>query len=113
MKLTLPSTIFVTALLSAALPACAIGVPTDLLGDPAPPSSANYTITIHPDTKYVNVNQRDIVTFIVGSKNFTWSFFVAPTVSSFDLNQVAPGLLDHRVTAYIGPDPTYMHSGVL
>jgi hypothetical protein len=113
MKLILPLSTLVTLLLSAAIPPAAAAIRIDLLGGPAPASAADYTIVIQPDTRYVNVKERDTVRFVAGSKTFTWNFFVGRSVSSFDLNQVAPGFLDHRVTAYIGPDPQYMYSGVL
>lgn len=83
--------------------------PRKLLGDPAPDTSGQRTINITPDTKYVNVQGGEIVKFNVGGKTFAWDFDTAATVMSFDLNQVAPeGLLDHKVTAYVSPDPLYI-----
>jgi len=82
-----------------------------LYGDPAPASAANYTIVIQPDTRYVNVQGGDTINFIVGDRQFAWTFNVARTVWAFDLNDVAPpGLLDHTVRAYISPDPKYMNA---
>jgi hypothetical protein len=82
----------------------------DLLGDPVPASApANRTITITPDTKYVNVEGGQTVRFDVGGQTFAWNFDGSVTVGSFDLNRVAPpGLLDHPVTAYVSPNPMYM-----
>jgi hypothetical protein len=81
---------------------------TDLFGDPIPPSSAARTITITPDTRFVNVEGGEWVRFMVGDRSFGWAFNVAISVSSFDLNQVAPpGILDHKVIAYVSPDPKY------
>jgi hypothetical protein len=87
--------------------------PDELLGDPVPAAAAakvaDRTITITPDTKYVNVQGGDTVQFNVGGKTFAWDFDGAETVQSFDLEQVAPpGLLDHAVTAYVSPNPMYM-----
>jgi hypothetical protein len=80
-----------------------------LYGDAAPSSAANQTIVIRPDTRHVNVQGGDTVNFIVGDKQFAWTFNVARTVWAFDLNDVAPpGLLDHIVRAYIAPDPKYI-----
>ena len=77
-----------------------------LLGDPASPASASRTIAIYPDTRYVNVTGGEVVKFTVGDKSFAWNFNGRPT--SFDLNAVAPpGVMDHRVKAYIAPNPLY------
>jgi hypothetical protein len=82
---------------------------SDLLGESASATSANRTITITPDTRYVNVEGGQIVNFDVGGKTFVWDFDGSTDFQSFDLNQVAPsGLLDHRVTAYVSPNPFYM-----
>jgi hypothetical protein len=82
--------------------------PLSLLGDPAPAAAADRTITVTPDTKYVNVEGGQIVRFDVGGKNFTWDFDGPNTVWAFNLNRVTPpGLLDHTVTAYISPNPLY------
>ena len=79
-----------------------------LLGDPASPASANRTIAIHPDTRHVNVTGGEVVKFTVGDKSFAWNFNGHP--SSFDLNAVAPpGVMDHRVKAYVAPNPLYIN----
>jgi hypothetical protein len=84
--------------------------PVSLLGETAPATAANRTITIAPDTKYVNVEGGQIVRFDVGGQTFTWDFDGAETVWAFDLNRVTPpGLLDHKVTAYVSPNPLYMY----
>lgn len=80
-----------------------------LYGDPASAAAASYTIVIRPDTRYVNVTGGDTVNFIVGDKSFAWAFNVARTVWAFDLNEVAPpGMLDHKIRAYVAPDPKYI-----
>lgn len=91
----------------------AAAVPTyrvDLLGDPAPATAAKRTVAITPDTKYVNVEGGDTVKFLVGDKTFTWHFDVARTISSFNLKQIAPDLLDHSVMVYVEPDPMYRNT---
>jgi hypothetical protein len=97
----------VVALMSSAavLPAIAANG-TELFGEPAPAAAAHHTVTITPNTKYVNVQGGDTVQFNVGDKTFAWNFDVARNISDFDLNDVAPpGVLDHAVTAYVAPDP--------
>jgi hypothetical protein len=97
------------ALWAATLPARAEKNYNALFGDPAPSSAGDYTIVIRPDTRYVNVQGGDTVTFVVGDKAFAWSFNVARTVHVFDLDKVAPAnVLDHPVKAYVSPDPKYM-----
>ena len=82
--------------------------PVSLLGETAPATAANRTITIAPDTRYVNVQGGQTVRFNVGEKTFTWDFDGPNTVWAFDLNKVTPpGLLDHTVTAYVSPNPLY------
>jgi hypothetical protein len=80
-----------------------------LYGDAAPSSAANYIIVIRPDTRHVHVQGGDTVNFVVGEKQFAWTFNVAATVWAFDLNEVAPpGVLDHTVRAHVTPDPKYL-----
>ena len=81
---------------------------TDLYGSPAAPADYQPTIVITPATTYVNVEGGDTVRFMANGKEFAWTFNVARTVNQFDLNEVAPsGMLDHRVHAFISPDPKY------
>jgi hypothetical protein len=83
--------------------------PRDLLGETASATSADRTIAIKSDTRYVNVEGGQIVNFDVNGKTFVWDFDGGSANQSFDLNQVAPpGLLDHTVTAYVSPNPLYM-----
>lgn len=99
------------AILAVAVP-FATGPPTamangGLLGQDAAASSADYTMTIGPGTRCVNVTGGDTVTFVSGDNSFTWNFDEARTVTSFDLDAAAPqGMLDHRVRAYIAPNVT-------
>jgi hypothetical protein len=93
----------------SALSSMAAAMRLDLLGETAPEAKADRTITITPDTSYVNVQGGQIVKFDVGGETFTWDFNGPDYVSSFDLNRVTPpGLLDHAVTAYVSPNPLYM-----
>lgn len=94
------------------LSACAhrdIEYPIAFLGDPAPLNAATETRAIRPDTKWVNVTGGDTVRFDIGEKSFAWTFNVARGITTFDLRRVAPsGMLDHRVDAYVAPDPKYI-----
>lgn len=77
-------------------------------GDPATDAAATKTVVIGPDTKYVNVTAGEVVEFVDGSKSFAWNFD-GPYAYAFELNRVAPpGVLDHRVMAYVDADP-YMN----
>lgn len=85
--------------------------PIKLLGDAAPDSAAARTVMIAPNTKSVKVVGGETIKFVVGDKSFAWSFTGPASITSFDLNRVAPaGVLDHRVRAYVAPNPTYSHS---
>ena len=94
------------------LPAFATSVPVALLGSPAPAAVSARTIVIDADTKYVNVVGGDTVKFNVGDKSFAWSFDVPVTITSLDLNRIAPaGILDHPVKVYVERNPRYKHRG--
>jgi hypothetical protein len=106
MKTIIPAVVALALSLSALSSMAA--TPIDLLGETAPAAAANRTITIAPDTRYVNVQGGQTVRFNVGGQTFTWDFDGPDSVWSFDLNRVTPpGLLDHKVTAYISPNPLY------
>ena len=78
----------------------------DLFGSPAAGATITRTIVLKPETHYVNVTGGEVIRFQVGEKSFVWSF--NGTRSSFDLARVAPGaMVDHKVTAYVAPNPLY------
>jgi hypothetical protein len=106
-KSLVPAVLALTLSLPA-LPAMA-EIPLNLLGDPAPPTAAERTITITPGTRYVNVEGGETVKFDAGGKTFAWNFDTGESVMSFDLNRIAPpGMLGQKVTAYISPNPLYV-----
>jgi hypothetical protein len=93
----------------ATLAACSSAGPrADLLGMAVPASSATQTVTITPDTRWVNVTGGDVVRFVTSEGEFGWAFDVGPTVAVFDLNRVAPpGLLGRELPVYVDPNPLY------
>ncbi len=96
----------------ASLSALAAPPPLKLLGDAAPEAAAARTVMIAPKTKSVRVTGGETIKFVAGDKSFAWSFTGPETITSFDLNRVAPaGVLDHKVRAYVAPNPTYSHAG--
>ena len=81
-------------------------IPSRLLGDADVPADAMRTITITPDTKYVNVTWGEVVDFKVDGQEFAYKFDGAGKVTSFDLQRVAPaGMLAHPVMAYVDITP--------
>jgi hypothetical protein len=83
-------------------------LPRYMLGQAASAGQAGRTVVITPSTRYVNVTDGEVVTFVAKGAPFTWAFDCPPGTSSFRLNRVAPaGALDHPVTAYIQPNLEY------
>jgi hypothetical protein len=84
------------------------GVPVDRdFGRVTAENYAERTITIKPETKWVNVTQDETVGFIDAStgRSFAWTFDTIVRV--FGLSAVAPdGILSgHRVDAYVAVNP--------
>ncbi|HEU0200560.1 MAG TPA: CzcE family metal-binding protein [Burkholderiaceae bacterium] len=76
-----------------------------LLGDLASPAEGSRTITLTPDTTYVNVTHGEVVDFKSNGQEFAIRFDGADDVSSFNLQRLAAaGALDHPVTADIAPN---------
>lgn len=80
------------------------------LGSAAPVGSAERTIVINADTKYVNVEGGSTVRFVIDGQSFAWSFQTGGShISPFDLARLAPaGALNHKVIVYVSNDPLYM-----
>ena len=85
------------------------------MGVVVPLSAATRTIPIDAKTKFVNVTAHETVKFLAKGSAFAITFNGGPATtfafapSVFDLNQLAPaGVLDHKVTVYIAPDPLYI-----
>jgi hypothetical protein len=102
---SLTRTLLALTLSLSALSAMAASA-SSILGQPEPTTAAKRTITITPDTKYVNIQGGQTVQFNTGGKTFAWNF--DGPIYSFNLNRVAPpGTLDHTVVAYVTPNPLY------
>ena len=87
------------ALSTASLSAVAL-TNADLYGEAASPASAERTIVVGPNTRWVNVNHGEIVKFVAGGQEFAWDFDGVP--HTFDLKQIAPqGAIDHDVRVYV------------
>ena len=89
--------------------------PSRSMGEVVPLSGAMRTIPIDAKTKYVNVTAHETVKFVANGNAFAITFSGSPATtfafvpSVFDLNQLAPaGVLDHKVTVYVAPDPLYI-----
>ena len=88
--------------------------PSDLLGEPVQAplleraitrATADRTITITRETKWVNVKHSEVVRFVSNGREFTWLFDGVAQHGAFDLMQIAPaGFLDHSVTVYVSPN---------
>ena len=86
--------------------------PGSSIGQVVPLSGAMRTIPIDAKTKYVNVTAHETVKFVVNGNAFAMRFSGSSATtfafvpSVFDLAQLAPaGVLDHKVTVYVAPDP--------
>ena len=85
------------------------------MGEVVPLSAAMRTIPIDAKTKYVNVTAHETVKFVANGNAFAINFSGSSATtfafvpSVFDLAQLAPaGVLDHKVTVYVAPDPLYI-----
>ena len=88
---------------SAAYTATIPGVPGYIGEMAANDAGVTRVITIKPGTKYVNVEQNEVVKFVdeASGRSFVWNFDT-PTWASFDLAAAAPGVLgSHHVEVYV------------
>lgn len=89
------------------LAGCAGRSAAELYGQTLPADTAIRTVQITPATTYVKVEGGEAVRFVADGKEFTWAF-TAPSVTHFDLSEVAPpNVLGSGVMAFISPDPRY------
>jgi hypothetical protein len=71
-------------------------------------ANADRHITIKADTKWVNVDNGETVTFDVDGKSFTWHFDTLHSEEAFSLSKIAPeGLNTGMITVYVASNPLY------
>lgn len=102
----LRTTIIVAAIAAAAAHASA--APQPQFGMATTAANADRHISIGADTKWVNVNNGDTVTFDINGKSFTWHFDTLHSEEAFDLSKIAPeGISTGMVTVYVASNPLY------
>jgi len=92
---------FAAVTLSAASLSAFALTPGDLYGEPAAGDyTANRTIVVTPQTKYINVNHGEVVNLKIGDKEMAWNF--DGLARPFELSKIAPeGSLDHKVQVFV------------
>jgi heavy-metal resistance protein CzcE len=76
----------------------------DAFGSSAQASAAQRTVFIGPRTKWVTVEEGEVVRFISNGQEFVWAF--NGVSSSFDLKRIAPaGAVDRSLKVYVWPNP--------
>ena len=82
-------------------------------GTPADVNSADRTVQLGPDSRWVNVDYGETVLFVIPGgdgteRSFAWRFDVSPAVSEVDLSKVAPAdFPDHNVQVFVAEDRRY------
>jgi plastocyanin len=77
-------------------------------GEAVPAQAAERTIVIKPDTKYVNVDNGQTVTFVEGDKTFTWHFDTLRPSDDFELSAIAPqDFKGDNIEVYVATNPLY------
>ena len=81
----------------------------DWMGSPVKEGRVDRVVDIGPSTRFVNVDENQIVKFVVHAASgrdeaFTWQFNGARSV--IPLSEIAPpGVVAQPVNVYVGPDP--------
>lgn len=110
-KATIVSIIFAAAMAPfAAMAHQDNAVAGPALGRAAPVQAATRTIVISAATKFINVENGDVVTIDVDGKSFTWQFDTLRDSDRFALAAIAPaGINTHGVWVYVAPNPLYVN----
>lgn len=67
--------------------------------------AADRRIVIQPGTRWVNVNNGETVTFVVGEQNFTFHFETYPSTQALNLGAIAPSDINvGGVRVYVAND---------
>lgn len=76
-------------------------------GNLASETTAQRTIALSPNTKYINVVQGEVIKFTSEGKSFTWNFDTLNTFK-FNLADVAPKEMNIKnIQVYLKENPTY------
>ena len=79
-------------------------------GTPAPAASADYHLTVTPNTKWLNVDNGDTVQFDAAGKSFTWHFSTLWDSTALNLSAIAPADVKVGTTrVFVGADPKYLN----
>ena len=115
MKLKLVAPIVIAMTLGLVNLSASAFTPSSPMGEVVPQLGAMRTVRIDAKTKYVNVTANETVKFEANGNAFAINFSGSSATtfafvpSVFDLAQLAPaGVLDHKVTVYVAPDPLYI-----
>lgn len=105
----LRTTIIATVIAAAATGAAHASInPMPQFGMATAAANADRQVTINANTKWVNVNNGDTVTFNLDGKSFTWHFDTLHSEEAFDLAKIAPeGINVGMVTVYVASNPLY------
>ncbi len=77
-------------------------------GAPAPERAAGRHLQLTDTTISVNVENGEMVTFVVDGKSFTWNFDAFPNITNFALASIAPKGFDVKnVRVYLSENPLY------
>jgi hypothetical protein len=102
MKLLVPA--LSALVLSAASLGASAAPSTDLVGETAVADTAQRTVVIGANTRFVNVTQGETVRFVANGNEFTYDFDGLP--GAVELAQIAPNVsLDHKVEVYVARQP--------
>jgi hypothetical protein len=105
--------VFAVLIASALSPAAVLASQTNsksYYGHPSQPNAATRTVVVTSSTKYVNVDQDDVVTFVVNGNSFTWQFDTLRPSDSVDLSSIAPREVSvPAVSIYVAPNPIYQN----
>jgi hypothetical protein len=97
--------------IAAVLLAFPVSARPSLAPSAATPEAADMTVTITAKTKVVNVFENDTVLFKVGEAQFALKF--DGNSVRYNLETLAPpGVLTHRVTVYVSPNPADHELGI-
>ena len=103
-KRLLLAAVIATAGLSAGVHAA----PASDYGHTEPATASEKLINISADTKTVNVDNGDTVTFVSGHQTFTWNFRTLRDEDDVRLSTIAPaGFPAKDIEVYVARDPLY------